>query len=208
MLARAGRHAPEGSPLRGELREVAEIAQSALDNVRGLSQSLHPAVLEELGLASAIDAYLPGVERQLGVQVAYEQSGMPADIDPAIGIHVFRVLQEALTNVARHSGVREARVRLAFTADSVELTVEDDGRGIAAGTPARAGAAAPRATTGLASMRERAALAGGTLTIDSPSSGGTRVRLRIPLPGRDGSAADVRATREPETPHAHYRSAR
>ena len=71
MLGRAGKHAPEGSPLRAELREIGEIAQTTLDNVRGLSQTLHPSILEEAGLERTIDWYLSTVERQLGVSVSY-----------------------------------------------------------------------------------------------------------------------------------------
>lgn len=189
MLTRAIRHAPDASPLRAELREVNEIAQSALDNVRGLSQSLHPSVLDELGLESAIDTYLAGVERQLGLRVTYERVGAPLAIDPAISIQVYRVLQEALTNVARHAGARDATVRLASGGEWLELIVEDRGRGIASPRSVReAGPAAPRRehrrTTGLASMRERAALAGGTLELESPAGGGTRIRLRVPIAAR------------------------
>ena len=73
MLGRAGRQAPEGSPLRTDLREIAEIAQDALDNVRGLSQSLHPSILEELGLASTVDWYLTTAQKQLGITVHQER---------------------------------------------------------------------------------------------------------------------------------------
>ena len=102
--ARRAAHAPEGSPLRADLREVGEMAQTALDSVRGLSQTLHPSILEELGLDSTVDWYLTTVERQLGLRVTYEK---PAGADagrPDVAIHVYRVLQEALSNVARHSG--------------------------------------------------------------------------------------------------------
>ena len=67
MLGRAGKHAPEGSELRADLREIGEVAQTALDNVRGLSQTLHPSILEELGLESTVDWYLSTVEKQLGI---------------------------------------------------------------------------------------------------------------------------------------------
>jgi signal transduction histidine kinase len=173
MLGRAGRHAPEGSPLRTELREVNEIAQSALDNVRGLSQTLHPSILEELGLESAIEWYLSGVERQLGLKVAYEHVGPPAAIDSSVSIHVYRVLQEALTNVARHSGAGAARVRLTNAGGVLELIVEDHGRGA---TPVEG-----RRGVGVVAMRERAALVDGTLDIERPDEGGTRVRLRVPV---------------------------
>src|SRR5207245_1277864 len=73
MLGRAGSHAPEGSRLRSELREVCEIAQSTLNNVRSLSQALHPVILDEAGLESALDWYLPTMERQTGVVICYEK---------------------------------------------------------------------------------------------------------------------------------------
>jgi signal transduction histidine kinase len=173
MLSRAGRHTPEGSPLRAELREIGEIAQTTLDNVRGLSQALHPSILEEAGLERTIEWYLSTLERQLDVAVSYEQSGTPSVVDSAIGIHVYRVLQEALNNVARHSGSRQAWVRLRFEANTLELDVEDHGKGL--------GTTLARRGLGLVAMRERAALVGGTLEFARPREGGTLVRLRVPL---------------------------
>jgi signal transduction histidine kinase len=177
MLTRAGRHLPEASPVRAELREINEIAQSALDNVRSLSQALHPSILDELGLESAIESHLATVQRQLGLSVQYERRGAGLAVDPAIGIHVYRVLQEALTNVARHAGVHEATVRLTYEGGWLELIVEDRGRGQQPSDGTAPGRLRP--STGVTSMRERAALVGGTLDIESPPTGGTRVRLRI-----------------------------
>jgi len=173
MLGRAGRQAPEGSALRGDLREIGEIAQAALDSVRGLSQTLHPSILEELGLESTIDWYLSTVEKQLGLQVAYERAGTVAGVDDTTGIHVYRVLQEAVSNVARHSGTKSAWVRLHCDASTVELEVEDHGKGLDA-DPSRRG-------LGLVAMRERAELLGGTLEFLRPRDGGTLVRLRVPI---------------------------
>jgi signal transduction histidine kinase len=173
MLSRVGRHTPEGSPLRAELREIGEIAQTTLDNVRGLSQALHPSILEEAGLERTIEWYLSTLERQLDVAVSYERSGTPSVVDSAIGIHVYRVLQEALNNVARHSGSRQAWVRLRFEANTLELDVEDHGKGL--------GTTLARRGLGLVAMRERAALVGGTLELARPREGGTLVRLRVPL---------------------------
>ena len=114
MIGRAANHAPE--PTRrfaSDLREMGEIAQAALDNVRGLSQTLHPSILEELGLDSTIEWYLSTVERQLGVRGHLRATGGPAALDRrTVAIHVYRVLQEALSNVARHSGRERAWVRL------------------------------------------------------------------------------------------------
>src|SRR5207245_2219258 len=77
ILGRAGSQAPEGSRLRADLREVREIAQSTLDNVRSLSQALHPVILDEAGLESTLDWYIPTVERQTGLVIGYEKSGTP-----------------------------------------------------------------------------------------------------------------------------------
>jgi signal transduction histidine kinase len=173
MLGQAGKQAPEGSRLRADLREIAEIAQSALDHVRGLSQTLHPSILEELGLDSTIDWYLSTVEKQLGLQVAYERTGTPAQVDQTTAIHVYRILQEALNNVARHSGTRAASVAIRWRPDSLELDVIDQGRGLDPETARRG--------LGLVAMRERAEILGGTFEILQPASGGTRVRLHVPL---------------------------
>jgi signal transduction histidine kinase len=173
MLGRAGRQAPEGSPLRTELREIGEIAQASLDKVRGLSQTLHPSILEELGLESTIDWYLTTVEKQLGLEVTYARSGIAAQVDDTTGIHVYRVLQEAVSNIARHSGSHRAWVHLKCDADRLELDVEDDGKGL---DPDKS----PRGL-GLVAMRERAELLGGALDFLPSAHGGTLVRLTVPL---------------------------
>ncbi len=173
MLSRAGKHAPEASPLRLELREVSETAQRMLEHVRGLSQALHPSILEEIGFEGTLDWYLSTVERQTGVVVTYERNGPTAAIDTTVAIHVYRILQEALTNVARHSGAAHAWVRLRVTANLLELDVEDHG----AGMPP----AAPRRGLGIVTMRERAALIGATIECSRPREGGTLVGLRVPL---------------------------
>ena len=173
MVARAGKQAPEGSPLRAELREIGEIAQTALDSVRGLSQTLHPSILEELGLESTIDWYVSTAEKQFGIHVAYERPRAPTPVDPTIGIHVYRVLQEAISNVARHSGANRADVRLRFEGDVLTLEVEDRGQWADPGGARRG--------LGLVAMRERAALLGGSIDVLRPRDGGTLVRLTVPL---------------------------
>jgi signal transduction histidine kinase len=173
MLARATRQLPADTPLRDDLQEIRQVAQTALDNVRGLSQSLHPSTLEELGLESAITWYLSTVERQLGLQVDYSRHGDPAAVDDITAIHVYRVLQEAISNVARHSGARHAIVRLSFEAGTLRLDVEDHGRARGRRTDGQG--------LGLVAMRERAELLGGTLELLHPEPGGTLVRLTVPL---------------------------
>lgn len=174
MLRRTANHVPEASPVRHDLREIGDVAQTALDNVRGFSQTLHPSILEELGLESTIDWYLSTVERQLGLRVTYERAGESQRVDAAVAIHVYRLLQEALSNVARHAGTREAAVRLRFLPGRLQLEVED--RGVGAN-----GATGDSRGLGLVTMRERAALVGGTLALLHPPGGGTLVRLTVPL---------------------------
>ncbi len=95
MLGRAERHTPENSPLRTELKEVRDVAQTTLDTVRSLSQALHPVMLDEAGLESTMDWYLATVEKQTGTDISYEKSGNAFPVSSSAGIHVYRILQEA-----------------------------------------------------------------------------------------------------------------
>jgi signal transduction histidine kinase len=172
MLRRAATHVPETSPLTSELQEVREVTQSTLDKVRSLSQALHPVMLDEAGLESTLDWYIPTVERQTGIAISYEKQGAPFPVDGAAGVHVYRVLQEALNNVARHSGATQAWVRLRFLPDALDLEVEDHGVGFTE-RPVRQG-------IGLVAMRERSELMGGKLEFSRPTEGGTRLHLTVP----------------------------
>jgi signal transduction histidine kinase len=180
MLSRAGNQVPDGSPLRADLREVGEIAQGTLDKVRSLSQALHPVMLDEAGLESTLDWYLPVVERQAGVHISYEKSGTSFPVNGNAAIHVYRILQEALNNVTRHSGAKEAWVRLRLQPDTLELEVEDHGVGFLPQT-AKPG-------IGLVAMRERAELLRGTIEFTKPVEGGTLVRLKVPREKLDSHA--------------------
>jgi signal transduction histidine kinase len=181
MLRRAGKQAGEGTPLHADLKEVQEIAQSTLNNIRTLSQALHPVLLEEAGLESTLDWYIPTVGRQAGLELHYQKSGESFPVEPSAGVHIFRVLQEALNNVSRHSGAREAWIRLKYSGDSLELEVEDHGTGFVAEKMQRG--------IGLVAMRERAELIGGTLVIAPRPQSGTHVRLQIPREKVESHAA-------------------
>jgi signal transduction histidine kinase len=172
MLGRAGVHAPEGSSLRTDLQEVRQIAQDTLDRVRSLSQALHPVMLDEVGLESTLDWYIPTVERQTGIAISYEKQGQPFDVDGSAAVQVYRVLQEALNNAARHSSAKQAWVRLRFLPATLELEVEDHGVGFS-GRPVRQG-------IGLVAMRERSELMGGQIVFSTPDAGGTLLHLTVP----------------------------
>jgi signal transduction histidine kinase len=180
MLGRAEKHAPEDSPLRSELREVREIAQNTLNSVRSLSQALHPVMLDEAGLESTLDWYLPTVERQSGVALSYEKSGDPYPVSGTAAIHIYRIVQEALNNVARHSAAKQAAVRLRFLPDALQLEIEDHGAGFSVRNVKHG--------IGLVAMRERTELLNGAIDFLSPNGGGTLVRLRIPKEAIEANA--------------------
>jgi signal transduction histidine kinase len=172
MLGRAGSHAPEGSSLRADLQEVQQITQETLDRVRTLSQALHPVMLDEAGLEATLDWYIPTVERQTGIAISYEKKGAPFSVEGSAAVQIYRILQEALNNVARHSGAKQAWVRLRFLPMALQLEVEDHGAGF---TERRA-----KQGIGLVAMRERAELLGGKVLFSIPASGGTLVSLIAP----------------------------
>jgi signal transduction histidine kinase len=172
MLRRAGTHAPEGSSLRADLQEVLETVQTTLESVRSLSQALHPVMLDEAGLETTLDWYIPTVERQTGIAISYEKQGEPFPVDGGAGVHIYRVVQEALNNVARHSGAKQAWVRLRFLPHVLELEVEDHGVGLPE-RPSKRG-------IGLVAMRERSELMGGEIIFSRSHEGGTLVRLAVP----------------------------
>ena len=177
LLRRAEKDVPANSGLRDDLEEVREIAQTTLNNTRSLSQALHPVLLEEAGLESTLDWYIPTVERQTGIVLHYEKSGEGYPIETGAGVQIYRVLQEALNNVSRHSNAKEAWIRLRFGPSQLELEVEDHGKGFAP-TDGQPG-------IGLVAMRERAEILGGTLGVSSlgassTNGAGTLVQLRIP----------------------------
>jgi signal transduction histidine kinase len=171
MLQRCGHRLANPESLRADLREVQEIVQSTLDKVRALSHALHPVILDEIGFEGALDQYLPGFQKQTGIEVHYEKSGAARELDRAVAIHLYRVMQEALNNIARHSQSNRAAVRLRYLPESVVLEVED--RGVGFGTSHAYG-------MGLVSMRERAGLVNGFLDLENCSSGGALVRLTVP----------------------------
>ena len=173
MLQRASRRIPEDSSARADLQEVREIANETLERVRGMSQMLHPPVLDDYGLEKSIEWYTDKYAIQTGLTIHYEKIGIGPWIGDQIAIHVYRILQEALNNVVRHSGSKEAWVKVEYEPHRMELVVEDHGCGI----PDRRDGAG----IGLIAMRERAGILRGSIEFAKPTEGGTRVRLRVPF---------------------------
>jgi signal transduction histidine kinase len=173
LLGRAEKKGvPPDSPLRAELTEVRDIVGEALEKIRSLSQTLHPTVLEDYGLEQAIERLIPMFEKQTGIAIRYDKKGEGTVPDEA-AIHVYRILQEALTNVARHSQAKEAAVRLHVGDAGLRLEVED--RGVGMNVDGRRGG------LGLVAMRERAELLHGRISFERPGGRGTLVILEVPL---------------------------
>jgi PAS domain S-box-containing protein len=162
----------------GNQRERLQWAESLVDTLmkqtRELSTSLRPPVLDDLGLLPALLTHLDRFGAQTAVRVQFTHAGIDRRFAPQLETAVFRIVQEALTNVARHAGVSTARLWVRRDAAELCVIVEDEGRGIAA-------TGVMRATAGLDGMRERAALVGGRLIVDAPEAGGTRVTAILPL---------------------------
>jgi len=171
LLTRSGKQMAADSPLREDLKEVQEITQSTLTKVRGLSQALHPVLLDEAGLEATLDWYVPTVERQTGLAVHYKKSGNPFAVEAGAAVNLYRIVQEGLNNVSRHAQTNEAWVRLNYGAKELALEIEDHGKGL---KPEKG-----HHGIGMVAMRERAELIGGTLEYQKPEAGGTRVRLSV-----------------------------
>ncbi len=124
--------------------------------------------------------YLPTVERQTGVEIAYEKSGQAFLVGGTPAIHIYRIVQEAINNVTRHSNAKQAWVRLRFLPDNLEIEVEDHGVGFTTSNG--------RQGIGLVAMRERAELLNGTIQFSRPAEGGTLVRLRVPKEAMEANA--------------------
>lgn len=164
--------------LEEKTRSMAALIETSIGRVRTLATELRPAVLDSLGLLATIEWETQQFTRRTGIPCTHELPPDPPIVDADRSTDVFRILQEALTNVARHAGAREVVVTLRFWHNELQLSISDDGRGITA-----AEIASPQAL-GLVGMRERALLWDGTVEWRARDGGGTVVDLHVPLANR------------------------
>jgi signal transduction histidine kinase len=159
------------------LRDCLTLVDRCTKEIRTMSHLLHPPLLEEMGLASAVPWYVSGFQERSGIEVELD---MPSDFDrlaPPVEVVLFRVLQESLTNIHRHSGSKRATIRLQVESGQATLTVEDQGKGFdSRGREFSVG-------VGIAGMRERVRELGGQFQIRS-AAGGTVVEVAVPLQKR------------------------
>jgi len=165
--------------LAERLADPVELARLALDESRELSRLLRPPVLDDLGLPAALSWLARTLEQRTGLAVALSLDGLDEGLDPDLATLVFRLVQEALTNVLRHAGVARAEVAVRRAGGALELRVADAGGGFdAAAALADRG---PATGSGLRGMRDRLELFGGRLDIASSPGQGTVVAARVPL---------------------------
>jgi anti-sigma regulatory factor (Ser/Thr protein kinase) len=160
---------------------VEELANQAIEEIRTMSYLLHPPLLDEVGLSCAAEWYVEGFAKRSGVNVTLDIATPPKRLPTRIEFALFRVLQESLTNVHRHSGASAVSVRLEYRLDEINLEIRDNGRGIAAERLARLRKASPETGVGLAGMRERMHELNGKLEVESDGQG-TIMRAFVPLP--------------------------
>jgi signal transduction histidine kinase len=175
QLAAAARDASDPM-LADRLRSARDAAQSTLEEVRVLSHSVHPAVLDDLGLDAALRRLAREASHGTGVDIDVDADATSEPLAPNVAAVLYRVAQEAVRNAIRHASPRHVRIVLLRTPDAVTLEVHDDGRGfdLAAAERRRSG-------MGLLSMQERTALIDGTMEIKTTEGDGTTVVATVPL---------------------------
>jgi signal transduction histidine kinase len=159
------------------LQDARSITEGALATVRDLSHLLHPAMLDDLGLPAAVEWHLRGFGRRYGIRVDLIQHGRAERLAPEIEAAAYRIVQEALTNVAKHARATACSVQLERKDHLLRVVIEDDGVGMEEGY---AGAIGARSGLGLIGMRERASQFGGSVRIDTAPGKGTRVIVELP----------------------------
>jgi signal transduction histidine kinase len=144
-------------------------------DIQALSHELHSSKLEYLGIVGGMKSCCNEIAERRGMEIEFKSFGLPNSLLPEVSLCLFRVLQEALHNAAKHSGVKRTEVQLAKNSGEIHLIIRDLGKGfdIEAARKSRG--------LGLTSMRERVRLVNGTISIESKPMGGTTIHVRVPL---------------------------
>jgi PAS domain S-box-containing protein len=172
---------PLGPCSRKSLEGMRRQIRFVSEGTRSLSKSLHPAMLDELGLVPTLTWYLDTFVRSEGLEAELTEAGCDEGLPPAVALALYRIAQEALTNIVRHAQASRVTISLTRGYPYAIMEIEDDGRGI----PRTKGKDESKGL-GLVSMRERAEILGGTFQIRSSPGKGTRIRVKIPIEGRSG----------------------
>jgi signal transduction histidine kinase len=189
---------------RQPLAGARTMTEHALHTVRDLSQLLHPAMLDDFGLPHTLKSYLRSASDRSGVRTQLVLDRMEERLPAELEVCIYRIVQEALTNVAKHAQATSCRVHLQRLASSLLLTVEDDGRGLA---PDDARRDDLERGLGLMGIRERAAELGGTFRLESRPGHGTRLTVELPVPASSATSENSETELETATAPARRREA-
>ncbi|MDP2919354.1 MAG: histidine kinase [Dehalococcoidia bacterium] len=170
---------PDQSRLKERLTATKTVVAHALDEMRRLILDLRPPSLDELGLVTAIKTYAQRHLADLDINLKFESHNISGRFPPTLEVTVFRIVQEALHNVAKHAHARNVSIRLSVDGDKMIAVVEDDGHGFNTDVVFRSGGRGH--AWGLIGIRERAALMGGKFELDSKIGRGTRLEVEIPV---------------------------
>lgn len=165
---------------RAMVSEVVQLADQAIEEIRTMSYLLHPPLLDEVGFACAAEWYIEGFAKRSGINVKADLAKSNGLLPKRVEVALFRVLQECLTNIHRHSGAVDASIHFKHDSETVVLDVRDFGRGISKERLGLLHGVSAETGVGLAGMRERMNELNGTLEIESDTRG-TRMRATVPL---------------------------
>ena len=168
---------PERAP---ELLELKRLVNQAMDELLNLARQLRPSALDDHGLLAALETQLKRFSARSGIEARLDTSGDPDTLADVVQTAIYRVTQEALTNVTRHAGATAVELVVAEDEGGVELRISDDGRGFDPAVLPHVNSLTPGRGLGLIGMAERARLVGGELDVRSAPGGGTTITLRVP----------------------------
>jgi signal transduction histidine kinase len=162
---------------RRTLSELETLAEQTIENIRRMTRALRPIYLEDLGLVTALEMLVRETGQNNAVQIEFEKSGEEQRLSPEVELALYRIAQEALSNVVRHSEASRAELLIAFSGQGTKLEVSDNGRGFE--MPRSPTDFAPNGHFGLLGIRERADLIGARLEVESTPGKGTRLKVRL-----------------------------
>ena len=171
---------PDNGAFKGDSEELIGYVDQAIERIRRLSHDLSPTILHDLGLSEAMQRLVDNFCRNFDCVVTPDMADIGGLFPADAQIMIYRVMQEALTNIGKHSQAKKVSLAVLRDADRVSFVIEDDGRGFnLPGTSLKAGG---RKGLGLATMEERVLMLGGTFEVRSQEGKGTRIAFSIPIP--------------------------
>jgi signal transduction histidine kinase len=165
------------TPEEAELNEIATLTEKTIENLRRVTRALRPIYLEDLGLVPAVEMLVRETNQVTGIKVEFQQLGIERRLEPTTELALYRIIQEALSNIARHAQAGGAKLTMTYSPESVTIKISDNGIGFE--LPKTPSEFAPNGHYGLLGMYERAELIGAELKISSAPKQGTQVEISL-----------------------------